>query len=247
MIETRKGREILYQKLQQKDVIGKLKPILERKGFRIFADGRWRRTHSAAWETPWIHQHNDEIQECELWHDLFFPIFKQVPTYCANCWKVVVMPRTVVELFDLYELQKEMERPCKCGIELRPTDDRRYGGYFYNWGKEAGEECRDAVRKAVSKSISPKVPVILKCSCTEYEIDCGPPAEWVPDEKQKLIENYIRKYVVPSNEKFYQYDYMQAYVMLRWLHHAAMTSDLTYKTFTNGENITFKAKTYDKE
>ncbi|NIP54654.1 MAG: hypothetical protein GWN94_20885 [Phycisphaerae bacterium] len=154
------------------------------------------------------------------------------------------MPRTVVELFDLYELQKELEHQCKCGIELRATDNRRYGGYFYNWGQEEGQKCYEKVRKAVSKQISPEVGVVLKCSCTEYEIDCGPPNDWVASKEQLFIEDAMRRYVVQATENFRQDDNMRIYVMLKWIHHAAMTSDPTYKEFTSGKDITFNPKTY---
>jgi len=243
----RNRKDNLYMYLSGRDVIGKLRPILKNKGYVIRNDGRWIRVHFAAWETPWVHQYTTPNQECELWHDLFFDFWKQVPTYCMDCWKVVVMPRTVVELFDLYELQKTLEHPCKCGIELRQTDDRLYGGYFYNWGKKNGEKCYKMVRKAVSEAISPEVNVILKCACTEYEISCGPPAEWKPDAKQLFIEKAIKEYVLPSTEMFYQHDYMQAYIMLKWIHHAASHHDMTYKELTGGGPITFSAKTYHQD
>jgi len=229
------------------DFIGKARTLLTQKGFSIRADGKWVRNSVASWDTPWIHQHNYEQKECEKWHQLFFPIAKSVPTYCQRCWKVVVDIPTVKELFDLYELQKDLEHCCKCGIEYRPTDHKRYGGYFYNWGKEKGKQCYEKVRTAVSERIGEHINVILKCACSEYELDCGPPAEWKATPEQLELEQMFNNYVQISTQRFYQHPYMKAYVMLKWIHHAAHIGDMTYLELTGGKPIMRIMKTYHNE
>jgi len=247
LINTTKNRGNLYSQLTAKDDVTKLKPLLEKKGYRIGPDGRWRRSYGAQWNTPWIHQHQEDMVECELWHELFFPIHNMVPTYCQNCWKVVVFIPTVSKLFDLYELQKDLEHPCKCGIEYRFTDERKYGGYFYNWGRQAGEACYKKVRQAVDDRLGEDIKVILKCSCSEYEIACGPPDDWSATERQIEIEEAFRRRVVTNNTKYHQFEYIQAYVMLKWIHHACHIGDETYKEFTGGEPLTVTMKTYHDE
>ena len=247
MIDTKTSRENLYQWLMERDVIGKLKPILEKYGYVIRIDGKWTKGHVIGWNTPWIHQHQDHASECELWHKLFFNVFNKVPTYCQNCWKVVVFIPTLKNLFDLYELQKELEHPCKCGVEYRFTDERRYGGYFYNWGQEEGQKCYQKIRKAVDKKISPDIKVILKCACSEFEIACGPPDEWKADEEQLRIEKMLKEWVVLPNERFHQFSYIKIYTMLRWIHHAVHIGDLTYKEFTDGNPLVKQMKTYHEE
>lgn len=249
-INTKRERESLYKKLTEIDTITPLRYLLDKKGFRIRSDGRWTREPIASasiWETPWLHQHQDPDQDCDLWHNLFFAMYRWVPTYCKNCWKVVVFIPTVKKLFDLYELQHELERPCKCGLEYRFTDERKYGGYFYNWGKENGLECYKVVRQAVDEHLGKDINVILKCSCSEYEIACGPPDEWTPSEQQLAIEEKMKKWVLTGNVKHTQQKYMTAYVMLKWLHHAAHIGDLTYKEFTGGQSLVKTMKTYHQE
>jgi len=247
MIDTIKNREHLYEMLTKLDDISKMKVLLEKKNFRIDADGRFRRAYSSQWNTPWVHQHQEEQQQCELWHELFFSVYQMVPSYCQDCWKVVVFIPTVRDLFDLYELQKDLGHPCKCGIEYRATDERRYGGYFYNWGKEAGKACYAKVRSAVDSRLSPDIKVILKCACSEYEIACGPPAEWQVSDKQRELEAAFRRRVDTHSLIYRQYDYIKAYVMLRWIHHAAHIGDTTYREFTDGKPITPTMKTYRQE
>lgn len=243
MLDTRKNKKNLYESLTLMDDMTHLKILMKEKNFSMGVDGRLRRSYGAQVETPWIHQHNEGIQKCELWHELFFTYNVMVPTYCQNCWKVVLFIPTVEDLFEVYEIQKELGRQCKCGMELRWTDERRYGGYFYNWGKEAGQECYKIVRKAMPQRIN----VILKCACSEYEVACGPPDEWVPTEKQLRIEAAYKRRVMTNETKFRQLDYLKANVMLKWLHHAAHIGDLTYKKFTNGKPLVVQMKTYHKE
>jgi hypothetical protein len=234
------------------DALTHLKFLLNNSNgiWKIRADGKMSpepASHAVAYQTPWVHQHHGGPDQCGIWHNLFFERYKLTPTYCMNCWKVVVFIPTVKELFDLYEVQRELEHPCKCGIELRLTDERRYGGYFYNWGKEAGLECYKKVRKAVDEGIGKNIKVILKCSCSEYEILNGPPNDWVVSDKQKELEGHWNKWIATTNIKADQPIYLVANVMLKWLHHAAHIGDLTYKHFTGGESLVKTMKTYHHE
>ena len=227
-------------------MISPLRYLLDSKGFKIRADGRWTREIQPSvsiWDSPWIHQYQEPNGECEMWHSLFFPKYNMVPSYCKDCWKVVVFVPTVEDLFNLYEIQHELEHPSKCGIEYRMTDERRYGGYFYNWGKENGLKCYEKVRAAVPDHMN----VILKCSCSEYEIACGPPDEWEVTKEQEELENKFRRWVLTADQKHSAQRYMTAYIMLKWIHHAVHIGDQTYKAFTGGAPLTVTMKTYHDE
>ncbi|MCK5604834.1 hypothetical protein KAR91_23290 [Candidatus Pacearchaeota archaeon] len=249
LISTKKDRGSLYKKIASLDILTSIKPLMEKEGYYVRPDGKVdRMLHATAWDTPWIHQWQTAANDCGLWHRVVFPFFNVVPYHCQNCWKVVVAPRTVEELFDLFELQKELEHPCKCGIELRGTDTRRYGGYFYNHnGREDGEQCYLKVREVVNEAISPDVPVILKCACTEYEQKYGPPLEYEVTDEQRKLEDWITEWVVVPDKVFSQVIHQQAFVMRKWLHHAYATGDETYKKFTDGEPLSRKIKTYHHE
>ena len=251
MIDTKKDRKNLYMRLTERNVIGALRPLLNKQGFKIRYDGRFTQSSDSAiqWDSPWIHQYQTQTGsfDCYRWHTVFFNTYGLTPTRCQNCWKVVVMPKTLVQLFDLYELQKEMERPCKCGIELRSTDERDYGGYFYNDSFESGQECYKEVRKQVSKHISKNVNVTLKCGCTEFELKNGPNADYVANDKQLALEEWIKEYVVFNDLKWVQHEFLTAHIMLSWIHRASKHGDMSYKTFTDGNSLVKTLKTYHKE
>ena len=85
-------------------------------------DGRFVPSNAKVGEMPpWVYTQQFKGLRCDINQAVFWEIYKHIPTQCRNCWKVVVRPRTLKELFDLYELQKDMGVPCKCGMEVRDT------------------------------------------------------------------------------------------------------------------------------
>lgn len=103
-----------------------------------------------------------------------FKRFKVIPEYCFDCYKVLIAPRTVVELFKLLMLFEKMALPLdntrKCMVEVRRDCSGAYKGLVYCRGMGEGNEVRKLVRNAVSVEISPQVPVTLKRGCSEYAL-----------------------------------------------------------------------------
>lgn len=136
-------------------------------------------TGSPALDIPWIYVRPDNDKDCGFWHQVIFDTYNLVPVGCFGCWKVVVRPRSLTELFKLLIYQQDVYKGhCKCGIELRKYVHGNYGGYFYNRSVEEGLECYKTVRKAVDERISPQVAVTLKRGCTEYELKFGDSSKW---------------------------------------------------------------------
>jgi len=139
-------------------------------------------------------------------------------------------------LFALLNLQMRMGRPAKCGIEVRPTVNGLYGGYFYNHGPEAGLECYEAVRAEVDADplLGPDVSVILKRGCTEFELYCGASDEWEVCPEQAGIENLVNKWFVRDIVQRSQPDHAIATVHRKWVEWAYQCGDQTYLEYVNG-------------
>lgn len=164
------------------------------------------------------------------------------------------MPRNVRELFDLYELQRETGVPCKCGIELRKTDQRLYGGYFYCQGLEEGQERYKQVRELVDERLSPETRVILKRYCTEYEIGDGSDigfgaSDKLPEmtDEEKALEDLALANFPPAGFGSPQPDHIIANTMMEWINHAWKHGDETYKEFTGGNPLFPSVVTYHKK
>ena len=105
-------------------------------------------------------------------HMAVFNRFGVIPEYCFDCYKVLIEPRTVAELFRLllvFEkpiLPKDNTR--KCMVERRDYCAGAYKGFVYCRGLEEGHEARELLRQAVADHISPDIPVTLKRGCSEF-------------------------------------------------------------------------------
>ena len=135
------------------------------------------------WNVPW-HYINDDPERAARCRKLLilFQAFNFKPSFCRDsCWKVVVSPRTLRELYQLRLIQLDMVDAdpkcwCKCGIEMRPINGGvLYGGYFYENSKEVGLKRWHEVRSLVDFGI----PVILKRHCTEMELRFGDPEKYI--------------------------------------------------------------------
>jgi len=254
MINTKKDREGLYLRLKNLDLVGRLKPLLERGGYILRTEDSkfFPARPSIAHDAPWVYVQHDPTLRCDLYHRVFYQTLDHIHSRCRECWKVVVRPQTVVQLLDLYELQREMGVPCKCGLERRTTVCGLYGGYFYCRGQEQGLERYRQVREAVDRELSPDVPVILKRYCTEFELggqgglNGKGPSDQTPDATPEEIE--FEKYV----EAHFPYvggtnpmpDHLIAATMARWIHHAFEHGDMSYLETTGGEKLTPDYVTY---
>jgi hypothetical protein len=197
-----------------------------------------------------------------LWHQIIFdlislkqPAEKQfVPRNCLSCWKVVVKPRTLEQLFHLLELQKASGRPSKCGIEPRESVNGLYGGYFYNRSIDAGLECYYAVSEMMTADtvLAPLLDevdddgkttrLILKRACTEFEHAVGPSDKWPEDynsvsPEQAAIEDIVERWVATDDVVRAQPENVKWNVMRRWIEWAWMHGDPTYAKFTGGKPL----------
>lgn len=257
MINTKKDRKNLYMTLDNLDLVGKLKPLLMRQGYILrMEDSKFvPKMASVGWDAPWIYVQSDPCARCDVYHRVFFNVLGHIHTYCRSCWKVVVRPQNLIQLFDLYEFEKELCVPCKCGMELRDTVEGLYGGYFYTRSKEQGLERYKQVRALVDEHLGKDVPVILKRYCTEFElggqgeINGKGPSDKTPDTtpEEKEMEHYIESHFPKIGLNNPQPKHLVASVMKRWIHYAFEHGDMTYKEFTDGKKLTKDYVTYHNE
>lgn len=161
-----------------------------------------------------------------------------IHSYCHDCYKVVVRPKNVKQLFQLVDLQAELGHPAKCGIEVRSFVPALYGGYFYNRSLEAGKQCLNKVKKAVRIKIDPNMKTILKRGCTEFEMRFGPSDKWeIKPEQIKFETSFKEVYVKDISPGMEMPGYLKSHIKTRWLHWAAQHNDMTYKEFTNGVSL----------
>ena len=235
-----------YLELSKRDLITKFKAEFNNGSFFLRDDGRIDRTLKIAHNTPWIHVKRSPNRHCGLYH-IYHERLGFIHSTCQECWKVVVRPRTLVELHKLLNLEKALELPSKCGIEKRDTVCGHYGGYFYNDSLKEGRECYKRIRLNVDLNLDPEVKVILKRGCTEFELAQGPSDKWEVSEEQKQMEYLLSDLVESSEDLRPQPEHLKDSVFRSWIHWAYANGDLTYLEYTNNHPLFKPPVTYHEE
>lgn len=237
----------LYSDVKSFNPIELCRPLID-KGWYLDTDDRLKAPSKPAIDIPWVFAVQDDSRKCNLWHGIFFNLLGLLPSPCLQCWKVVVRPQTLEDLFELHEIQKEMGWPSKCGIEIRRTVCGLYGGYFYTDSKPQGQKMWSFVRHEVDQRLWPETSVILKRGCTEFEHHFGNSAKWdeLIDDNQIYTEKKLDSFI-DSNERLEQPKIVKRAVFNRWIEWAFRSGDMTYLKFTGNKSLVPGYKTYHEE
>ena len=242
-----------YDSLVRNDIIGKLLPLFENGTLSITVDGRIIQSGMAksgsflAWNTPWIHRNIDGWRHCDYWH-LMFGVLNFVPQQCRDCWKVVITPLTLKQLFVMEAFQATLGVSCKCGIEVRSYTRKFYGAYWYNQTKKAGEECYAQLKAKMQQIGLGDCPIILKRYCTEMERALGPTKQYKkpPDQDhwEKMIESHV---VMTCSPTVGQPEFLKRHLRRRWIEFAWRNGDPTVYEYTGGKDVFAPLDTYHDE
>lgn len=179
-------------------------------------------------------------------HMSVFNKFNIIPKYCFTCYKVLIEPRTVVELFKLMVVLEKLDLPNdntrKCIVETREQVSGTYKGFIYCRGLEEGEEILKMIQKVISKEISKKIPVTLKRGCSEYPLAYPEYAQAMEyKEEWQEYEDLADKNLVVNTQLSESdshnrpaYTLQDAQTMLAWLKYAATIGDLSYLKISGG-------------
>jgi hypothetical protein len=248
-----------YQECLQNDVVEMTRPMWEKGMWRWkVVDGKAKLyfpfDQMIEPRTPWrfvIHN-----ADCFMWSDVLFEVVSMqigrafVPSFCHDCFKIVIAPRTLKELFALEALMFKLELPSKCGIEVRDYVPRIYGGYVYSRSVEEGRERFPIVRMAIDEDpdLGPDVPMILKRGCTEMEAKLGPSDTWVPPSKtQDRLEALIFDTIEWEELIVAQPPELVRNIHRRWIEWAFAQNDETYREYTGGYPIKGAPRTYHNQ
>jgi hypothetical protein len=239
-----------FKWLKSIDYFARVKPLLDSGRWSFTADGKIaRKREGGAYVTPWVKVRRCPKRQCTRHHRVLFRLFGVIPRFCFDCYKVVVRPRSVVELFKLLEVFRGFPEhlACKCGLELRDYVPALYGGYVYSLGIDEGRELHRLVGDAVAEQISPDVPVILKRACTEFELEYGDSEKWRYRPGWRLCEQWVDDHFRFPARAPDQPDFVQVSVMNNWFRHAHGAGDMSYLILNGGEAIHNPSVTYKRE
>lgn len=239
-----------YEKLKGGNLIRLFGQLLKAGALKMRdGDGKFMVDFHLTWDAPWVYTKVDKRMNCFLWKDITFhsiiekqvpPGHQWVPFACQECYKVVVRPETLKQLFALEKVQRQLDHPSKCGTEERPSVFGNYGGYFYNRGLHEGIDCYKKVRKAVDDhpELGPEIKVILKRACTEYEHALGPSDKWKPPTQEQLqFEIHLHENFVADHPLQLQPEIIKDEIRQRWIEYAYKIGDKTVYEFNGGKPL----------
>lgn len=200
--------------------------------------------------SPWLQVGNIPHLDCLFNFFLFDHAYSgsAIPHGCKECFKVVVLPKTLRQLLALRSIQEKIECASKCGVEVdRVTTQDIYSGFFYCIGLGQAREIYRIVREAVNADpvLGSDVQVHIKRGCTRFEIKCGPSDKYqfrpeLPELEAYLKTRFRRSRPADSNEIKKRLSTFNL-----WIETAYRIGDDTYLDFTAGKRLYPKTVTYD--
>lgn len=190
----------------------------------------------------WKDQHSGGC----LRHMAIFNNFNIIPKYCFDCFKILIIPNTVIELFKLMvvfeKLKLSNDNSRKCMIECRDEIAGTYKGYIYCRNIKEGNDIVKNLEKIVPDDIANNISVTLKRGCSEFSLaypefsKINKTTAIMPykNEWQKTEELADQKLQIkippPASDTFNHpgYTTQDAQIMLIWLQYAATIGDLSY-------------------
>jgi len=207
-------------------------------------------------DTPYISTQiwkgNGHYKDCKR-HFFIFDKFNIIPKYCFSCYKVLIAPRTVIELFKLMFVFDTLKLPDdntkKCMVEVRPGISGKYKGLIYCRNLDEAKEILTTVKSIVTNKISKKIVCSIQRGCSEFKIAYPEFAikegkkeslfmpyneEWREHEEhadKNLIGHIRPSYLNEHNHiGFTLHD---VFVMRTWLAYASAKGDYSYQKITN--------------
>lgn len=219
---------MVFEELVKVDVIGPImQPLYEGK-LVLNQDGSISQKRQIDFNSSWVFTKMVDDRDSGKWLGVYFKYYHFIPKTCHSCFKVVVKPETVSDLFKVWKLQVKMGLPSKCGLELRSfARSKGYLGFWYapiGGGLEGARELFKKV-KARIKEQGIKGDILLKRGCTEMELTAGPSDKWVYTTEHERLEYMLDQVFTQRPEQTPQPAHHMIHVQRGWIEFAWRCGD----------------------
>lgn len=207
-----------------------------------------------------IHRINDINTRCEVYLNLFAKT-GAIPKICHDCFKVQILPFTVVALvqvfFALRVMRFKRDNSRKCMIEVRKDIAYPYKGYIYCETEEEVLDCHAAITEHLTRCGVNDVVCGISHGCSEYS-QKHPDFKYSADGKHRSFERpqawdkIEARYLGKPNEMAptLREDLNRSGITLRdlvglntWFHYAYLIGDKSYEQVVEDPER-FKVKSF---
>ena len=120
-----------------------------------------------------IFRKNSINLNCER-HMKIFNKFNIIPKFCFSCYKVLVEPRSILDLIKLFivfdQIKFVKNNIRKCMIEMRPEISGFYKGYIFCSSVEEAYQIADYLEIFIKENIGSGLHAVVKRGCSEYAL-----------------------------------------------------------------------------
>ena len=241
----------LYEDLRSVDLIKPIEKAI-RSGEIPQPNTKGKIVLENAWhpQRNWVDVKYDLNRRCDLWWGIYFEHYKFIPKGCRNCWKVVVKPRNLKELFLISDIQHKTQRNSKAGIEKREYTGNQ-GGYSAFWYADLDKGLKDGRRlfEDVSKDLKDVTDLkpILKRGCTEMEIKFSPSSKWdefAEEGKWDVLESRLDDFFVKGSQVEEPILVFKTHSLISWIEYALAHGDPSVAEFIDQDSNVPKPETY---
>lgn len=185
-------------------------------------------------------------------HMRIFMNYSAIPKYCFDCYKILITPRNVIELFKLMIIFTKIGLPednCrKALVEMRPKVSGSYKGIINCRNYANAVNIATVIQRVLSEKVATGIPVIIKRGCSEYPItypeyanigDASNKMEYKQEWQQieDAADEHFNYSSRPDREMYNTpgYTLNDVNTMYYWLQYAAAIGDLSYLSISSQE------------
>lgn len=203
-------------------------------------------------DSPWIFAHLGF--RCQKWHKIFFDLLSQktmVHSHCHDCYKVVLYPRSFVEMLKVEEFQQINKNVSKLGMDIRDYTDHIWSAYWYCRGLDMAKDVYLRVSYFANSMLDTDEgapEVIIKRGCTEFEMALGDSSKWEITENQLEMEEWLDNHISFIDfVRNFQCDIIKEKIHWSWIRWAHAHGDKSYLSMTGLIPLYIKPTTYHNE
>jgi len=249
-----------YDDLRKSDITYWMLPLIEQRVYGLRrSDGFFKMCAvTEPHAHPWHHINYAIGNDCYYLHGQLFgvisprtPVGQFIPRKCQSCWKIVIRPKNLKQLFLLENILTQLGWPSKCGIEQRsytPLSKHRYGGYIYNSSIDEGLDRLDVLRaRLLLIPGAEEIECFLKRACTEMEMAFPDSRTWEVTEEQNRIEDILDNMLIKDVSYSLTGKHLINKLHITWIEWAAEIGDETYLEYTGGKRLYPEAIKYERK
>ncbi len=227
---------MIFEELVKVDILAPIQSALYERKLVLEADGTISQRREIDPNSPWVFKGHPEDRNSGLWLGVYFRYFRLIPRTCHSCFKVVLKPETLDDLFKVWKLQAKIDLAAKCGIEQRAfVRSKGYAAFWYCPIKDGLEGARSWFKKIKTKvkENGIKGDLFLKRGCSEMELAAGPSDKWVHSQEHERLEYMLDQVFVQPPDRTPQPAHHVIHVQRMWIERAWQIGDETVFKFAD--------------